>query len=91
MTGSRKPIQTYIILKVELMGWLLKPSAKVYTEVAKVQNFFTKVKFEPGSYLEYCPKWTENGVKYTKSGVLQYMKALKHLNLVKWFITLRYG
>ena len=36
-------------------------------------------------------KWTEHGSKNTKSNFFQYMKARKHLNLAKWFITSRYG
>ena len=40
---------------------------------------------------EIFKKWTENGFKNTKSNFFQYMKALKHINLAKWFITLRYG
>ena len=40
--------------------------------------------------VEKVKKWTENGFKNTKSHFFQYMKALKHLNLAKWFITLRW-
>ena len=34
------------------------------------------------------PKTAENEVKSRRSHFFQYMKALKHLNLAKWIITL---
>ena len=43
-----------MILKGNFAGYNMKKKISVKTLVGKVQNFFTPVKHESRSYLEYC-------------------------------------